>query len=134
MNTPPTTLEAPKKMQRRSKFFRLLFLTLLLLGLGYGVWHFVSQPKSNQSANAAESKVVPVVRAARENLQTEKDRRTETETRDRLLTARRPVHAHEFSGADPLGEPVVGGLHQNHQRIEALVDLGRDLGCRSHFG
>jgi RND family efflux transporter MFP subunit len=69
--TPPTTLEAPKKMQQRSKFFRLLFLALLILGLGYGVWHFVSQPKSNQSANAAESKVVPVVRAARENLQTD---------------------------------------------------------------
>ena len=69
--TPTTTLEAPKKMQQRSKFFRLLFLALLILGLGYGVWHFVSQPKSNQSANAAESKVVPVVRAVRENLQTD---------------------------------------------------------------
>jgi RND family efflux transporter MFP subunit len=69
--TPPTTLEAPKKGRRRSKFFRLLILTLLLLGLGYGVWHLVSQPKPNQSANAAESKVVPVVRAVRENLQTD---------------------------------------------------------------
>ena len=69
--TSPTTLGAPKKVPRRTKFFRLLFLTLLLFGLGYGVWHLMSQPKSNQSANAAESKVVPVVRAVRENLQTD---------------------------------------------------------------
>jgi RND family efflux transporter MFP subunit len=69
--TPPTTLEAPKKGRRRSKFPRLLILTLLLLGLGYGVWRLVSQPKPNQSANAAESKVVAVVRAVRENLQTD---------------------------------------------------------------
>ena len=69
--TPSTTHEAPKKGRRRSKFSRLLILTLLLLGLGYGVWHLVSQPKPNQSANAAESKVVPVVRAVRENLQTD---------------------------------------------------------------
>jgi hypothetical protein len=38
MKTPPTTLEALKKGRRRSKFFRLLILTLLLPGLGYGVW------------------------------------------------------------------------------------------------
>jgi RND family efflux transporter MFP subunit len=69
--TTPTTLEAPKKVRRRSKCFRLLFLTLLLLGSGYGVWHLVSQPKPKQSANAAESKVVPVVRTVRENLQTD---------------------------------------------------------------
>ena len=69
--TQPTTLEAPKKGRRRSKFPRLLILTLLLLGLGYGVWRLVSQPKPNQSANAAESKAVAVVRAVRENLQTD---------------------------------------------------------------
>jgi RND family efflux transporter MFP subunit len=69
--TPPPTLEAPEKGRRRSKFSRLLILTLLPLGLGYGVWRFVSQPKPNQPANAAESKVVPVVRAVRENLQTD---------------------------------------------------------------
>src|ERR1700751_5916031 len=67
--TQPTTLEAPKKGRRRSKFPRLLILTLLLLGLGYGVWRLVSQPKPNQSANAAESKAVAVVRAVRENMQ-----------------------------------------------------------------
>jgi RND family efflux transporter MFP subunit len=69
--TSPTTPEAPKKVPRRSKFFRLLSLTLLLLGLGYGVWHLVSPPKPDRLANAAESKVVPVVRAVRENLQTD---------------------------------------------------------------
>ena len=69
--TSPTTPEAPKKVPGRSKFFRLLSLTLLLLGLGYGVWHLVSPPKPDRSANAAESKVVPVVRAVRENLQTD---------------------------------------------------------------
>jgi RND family efflux transporter MFP subunit len=69
--TPPTTLEALKKGRRRSKFSRLLILTLLLPGLGYGVWHLESQPKSNQSADPPESKVVPVVRAVRENLQTD---------------------------------------------------------------
>src|ERR1700751_2480967 len=69
--TQPTTLEAPKKGRRRSKFPRLLILTLLLLGLGYGVWRLVSQPKPNQSANAAESKAVAVVRAVRENLKTD---------------------------------------------------------------
>ena len=69
--TPPTTLEAPKKGRRRSKFPRLLILTLLLLGLGYGVWRLAAQPEPSQSANAAESKVVAVVRAVRENLQTD---------------------------------------------------------------
>jgi RND family efflux transporter MFP subunit len=69
--TPPPTPEAPKKGRRRSKFSRLLILALLPLGLGYGVWRFVSQPKPSQSANAAESKVVPVVRTVRENLQTD---------------------------------------------------------------
>jgi RND family efflux transporter MFP subunit len=69
--TSPTTLEAPKKGRRRSRFSRLLILTLLLLGLGDGVWHLFSPPKPNQSTNAAESKVVPVVRAVRENLQTD---------------------------------------------------------------
>jgi RND family efflux transporter MFP subunit len=69
--TPPTTLEASKKVRRRSKFSRLLILTLLPLGLGYGVWRLMSQPKPNHSANAAESKVVPVVRTVRENLQTD---------------------------------------------------------------
>jgi RND family efflux transporter MFP subunit len=69
--TSPTTPEAPKKVPGRSKFFRLLSLTLLLLGLGYGVWHLVSPPKPDRLANAAESKVVPVVRAVRENLQTD---------------------------------------------------------------
>jgi len=69
--TPPPTPEAPKKGRRRSKFSRLLILALLPLGLGYGVWRFVSQPKPSQSPNAAESKVVPVVRTVRENLQTD---------------------------------------------------------------
>jgi RND family efflux transporter MFP subunit len=69
--TPPTTLEGPKKVRRRSKFSRLLILTLLPLGLGYGVSRLLSQPKPNQSTHAAESKVVPVVRAVRENLQTD---------------------------------------------------------------
>jgi RND family efflux transporter MFP subunit len=68
---PPTTLEALKKGRRRSKFSRLLILTLLLPGLGYGVWHLMAHPKPNHSANAAESKVVPVVRAVREKLQTD---------------------------------------------------------------
>ena len=69
--TPPPTPEAPKKGRRRSKFSRLLILALLPLGLGYGVWRFVSQPKPSQSPNAGESKVVPVVRTVRENLQTD---------------------------------------------------------------
>ena len=69
--TPPTTLEASKKLRRRSRFSRLLILTLLPVGLSYGVWRLMSQPKPNQSANAAESKVVPVVRTVRENLQTD---------------------------------------------------------------
>ena len=68
---PPTTPEALKKGRRRSKFSRLLILTLLLPGLGYGVWHLMAHPKPNHSANAAESKVVPVVRAVRENLRTD---------------------------------------------------------------
>jgi RND family efflux transporter MFP subunit len=68
---PPTTLEALKKGRRRSKFSRLLILTLFLLGIGYGVWHLMAHPKPNHSANAAESKVVPVVRAVREKLQTD---------------------------------------------------------------
>ena len=42
---------------------------------------------------------------------------------DRLLAARRPVHAHELPGADALGQPVVGGLHQHHQRIEPPLDV-----------
>ncbi len=68
---PPTTPEALKKGRRRSKFSRLLILTLLLPGLGYGVWHLMAHPKPNHLANAAESKVVPVVRAVRENLRTD---------------------------------------------------------------
>ncbi len=68
---PPTTPEAPKKGRRRRKYSRLLILTLFLLGIGYGVWHLMAHPKPNHSANAAESKVVPVVRAVRENLQTD---------------------------------------------------------------
>jgi RND family efflux transporter MFP subunit len=68
---PPTTPEAPKKGRRRRKYSRLLILTLFLLGIGYGVWHLAAQPKPHRSANAAESKVVPVVRAVRENLQTD---------------------------------------------------------------
>jgi RND family efflux transporter MFP subunit len=68
---PPTTPEAPKKGRRRRKYSRLLILTLFLLGIGYGVWNLAVQPKPHRSANTAESKVVPVVRAVRENLQTD---------------------------------------------------------------
>jgi multidrug efflux pump subunit AcrA (membrane-fusion protein) len=69
--TPSTTLEAPKKGRRRPKYSRLLILTLFFLGTGYGVWHLAAQPKPHRLANAAESRVVPVVRAVRENLQTD---------------------------------------------------------------
>src|SRR5581483_12230357 len=43
---------------------------------------------------------------------------------DGFLAARRPVHAHELAGADALAQPVVGRLHQHHQRVDALLDVG----------
>src|SRR6185312_16666348 len=42
---------------------------------------------------------------------------------DRLLPARGPVHAHELTGADALRQPIVGRLHQHHQRVNATAHL-----------
>ena len=42
---------------------------------------------------------------------------------DGLLAARRPVDTHELPGADALGQPIVGRLHQHHQRIQAALRI-----------
>jgi RND family efflux transporter MFP subunit len=63
--------KATKKRRRPSRYLRLLIGALLVLGVGYGVRQLFFGAKAEQSANAGESKVVPVVKTSREDLQTE---------------------------------------------------------------
>jgi RND family efflux transporter MFP subunit len=64
-------VKATKKSRRSSKYLHLLIGALILLGLGYGVRQLFFGAKPEQSASAGESKVVPVVKTSREDLQTE---------------------------------------------------------------
>jgi len=64
-------VKATKKSRRPSRYLRLLIGALLVLGVGYGVRQLFFGAKPEQSASAGESKVVPVVKTSREDLQTE---------------------------------------------------------------
>jgi RND family efflux transporter MFP subunit len=64
-------VKATKKSRRPSRYLRLLIGALLVLGVGYGVRQLFFGAKPEQSASARESKVVPVVKTSREDMQTE---------------------------------------------------------------
>jgi RND family efflux transporter MFP subunit len=64
-------VKAAKKRRRPSRYLRLLIGALLVLGVGYGVRQLFFGAKPEQSASAGESKVVPVVKTSREDMQTE---------------------------------------------------------------
>jgi RND family efflux transporter MFP subunit len=73
LETKASTLDvkATKKSRRPSRYLRLLIGALLVLGVGYGVRQLFFGAKPEQSASTGESKVVPVVKTSREDLQTE---------------------------------------------------------------
>jgi multidrug efflux pump subunit AcrA (membrane-fusion protein) len=60
-----------RKNKRLPKSIPFLIGAICLLGLGYGVWQLISGAKTQQTASAGESKVVPVVKVGREDLQTD---------------------------------------------------------------
>jgi RND family efflux transporter MFP subunit len=64
-------MNATSKMRRRrpTKLLFLLLGTLLIFGLGYGLWRLVSGTKPEQTAT--EARVVPVVKVGRQDLQTD---------------------------------------------------------------
>jgi RND family efflux transporter MFP subunit len=64
-------VKAKRKGRRPSRYLRLLIGALLVLGVGYGVRQLFFGAKPEQSASAGESKVVPVVKTSREDMQTE---------------------------------------------------------------
>lgn len=66
----PVDAKARKKSRRCPKSIPFLIAAVCLLVFGYGAWRLVSGTKA-PTANASESKVVPVVKVGREDLQTD---------------------------------------------------------------
>ena len=63
--------KAKKRSRRQPKFLVLVIGATLLLGVGFGVWHLIFQGKSVQAAASDESRVVPVVKVGRLDLETD---------------------------------------------------------------
>jgi RND family efflux transporter MFP subunit len=63
--------KAKTSSRRQPKFLVLVIGVILLLGVGFGVWHFIFGAKSEQAAASDESKVVPAVKVGRQDLQTD---------------------------------------------------------------
>jgi RND family efflux transporter MFP subunit len=57
--------------RRRPRFFLFLIGAIVILGLGFGVWQAIFGAKPEATLAASESKVVPVVKAGRQDLQTD---------------------------------------------------------------
>jgi RND family efflux transporter MFP subunit len=60
-----------RKNKRLPKSIPFLIGGVCLLGLGFGVWHLISGAKTQPTASSGGSKVVPVVKVGRADLQTD---------------------------------------------------------------
>ena len=59
------------KNRRLPKWTPFLIGVVCLLVLGLGLWHLISGAKTQQTTSAGRTKVVPVVKVSREDLQTD---------------------------------------------------------------
>jgi RND family efflux transporter MFP subunit len=71
LETKSPPIKAPKGKRRAPKFLKPLIVVLVLLAISYGIWQIISKPSGTQAASASETRVVPVVKTIREDLQTE---------------------------------------------------------------
>ena len=67
----PVAVEPIKKGRRRPRFFLILIGVVVVLGIGVAVWQGIFGGEKAATAAASQSKVVPVVKASREDLQTD---------------------------------------------------------------
>jgi RND family efflux transporter MFP subunit len=67
----PVAVEPEKKGRRRPRFFLCLIGIVVVLGIGAAVWQAIFGGEKAATAPASQSKVVPVVKASREDLQTD---------------------------------------------------------------
>src|SRR6201982_70104 len=69
--TSPVSVEPRKKARRRSGVFLFLIGTLVVLGIGFAGWKEFCGGEKPTTPPGSQSKVVPVVKANREDLQTD---------------------------------------------------------------
>ena len=67
----PVAVEPTKQGRRRPRFFSFLIGAVVVLGIGFAVWQAMFGGEKAATAAASQSKVVPVVKANREDLQTD---------------------------------------------------------------
>jgi RND family efflux transporter MFP subunit len=60
-----------KRNRRLPKWVPFLTGAVCVFAVGYGLWHLIPAAKTQETANASETKVVPVVKVGREDLQTD---------------------------------------------------------------
>lgn len=71
LETKSPLIKPPKGKRPGPKFLKPLILLLVLLAVGYGIWQIIPKPNGTQATSASETRVVPVVKTVREDLQTE---------------------------------------------------------------
>jgi RND family efflux transporter MFP subunit len=67
----PAAVEPSKKGRRRPRFFLFLIGAVVIVGIGVGLWQAMQGGNKAATAAASQTKVVPVVKANREDLQTD---------------------------------------------------------------
>jgi RND family efflux transporter MFP subunit len=67
----PVAVEPIKKGRRRPRFLLFLIGVVVVLGIGFTVWQVIFGGEKTATTAAGQSKVVPVVKASREDLQTD---------------------------------------------------------------
>ena len=67
----PVAVEPIKKGRPRPRFFLILIGVVVVLGIGVAVWKGIFGGEKAATAAVSQSKVVPVVKASREDLQTD---------------------------------------------------------------
>ena len=69
--TSPVAVEPRKKARRQPRVFLFLIGALVVLGIGFVVWQTIFGGEKATTTAVSQSKVVPVVKANREDLQTD---------------------------------------------------------------
>jgi len=69
--TSPVAVEPRKKARRQPGILLFLVGALVILGIGFAVWHAIFGGEKATTAAVSQSKVVPVVKASREDMQTD---------------------------------------------------------------